>query len=46
MKLLYTCECCKGSLHQMFGVPGRYYCPTCKQFFEKLPDGKWKEVHA
>lgn len=45
MKLLNTCEKCGGSLHPVYDMPGKFYCPSCKMFFERYSSG-WKEVHA
>lgn len=49
MKYLHTCEQCKGSLHEVYGMPGRYWCPTCKAYFTHAEEGtgvNWKRVNA
>lgn len=47
MKYLHTCEICRGSLHPVAYISGRFYCPTCKKYFERMENSTgWKEVHA
>ena len=45
MKYLHTCEICKGSLHPVYDMKDKFYCPSCKKYFERTSFG-WKEVHA
>lgn len=45
MKTYPTCEKCRGSLHPVFDMPDKFWCPTCKRFYQRSSFG-WMEVNA
>lgn len=43
MKTLNTCDVCGGSLHPVYNIPDRFWCPTCKKYYSLSSYG-WTEV--